>query len=145
MCGKSFHPVLCHIIPSDILRKIAENGTPEQKDRAFRALNISAQMRGRREVLNNIAIVGITPTGTKRRTVFNAQNSTQLPGVLVRGEGSPASPDVTVNEAYNGAGKTYDFFKQVLNRNSIDARGMRLIRPSTTVLNTTTLSGTASR
>jgi len=32
-----------------------------------------------------------------------------------------------VNEAYDGLGATYDFYKEVFNRDSIDGRGMRLI------------------
>jgi Zn-dependent metalloprotease len=125
MCTKS-HLAHCTIIPSHMLRNIAEQGNEEQKDKAFRAMTISSRIRGRRDVLNNIAVIGATPTGTKRRTVYDAQQQISLPGVLRRGEGSPASSDTTVNEAYNGAGKTYDFFKAIFNRNSIDDRGMRL-------------------
>jgi Zn-dependent metalloprotease len=49
-----------------------------------------------------------------------------LPGKLVRREGDPKSRDVAVNEAYDGSGATYDFYKNVFNRNSIDDKGMRL-------------------
>jgi len=66
------------------------------------------------------------PAGTKRRTVYDARNGTRLPGTFARGEGGSASPDATVNEAYDGAGATYDFYLQVLKRNSVDGRGLRL-------------------
>jgi Zn-dependent metalloprotease len=68
----------------------------------------------------------VTPAGEKRRTVYDAQNGTDLPGTLVRGEGDPATDDVAVTEAYDGAGATYDFFNEVYERNSVDDRGLRL-------------------
>ncbi|MDX6693349.1 MAG: hypothetical protein QOF02_952 [Blastocatellia bacterium] len=126
MCGKSEPVGFCSIIPSDILRHIAENGTDEERENAFQALTASSRIRGQRQVLNNIAMVAMTATGTKRRTVYDAKHLSTLPGVLVRSEGSVAGADKSVNEAYDGAGKTYDFFMTVLNRNSIDDRGLRL-------------------
>ena len=46
--------------------------------------------------------------------------------MLVRAEGSAASSDRGVNEAYNGSGTVYDFFNKILKRNSIDGNGLRL-------------------
>jgi Zn-dependent metalloprotease len=46
---------------------------------------------------------------------------------LVRDEGMPPYGDAATNEAYDGLGATYEFFTEVLNRNSIDDRGMRLV------------------
>lgn len=50
----------------------------------------------------------------------------ELPGILVRAEGAPASGDVAVDEAYDGLGATYDFFWKVFDRNSIDDEGLSL-------------------
>lgn len=125
MCTKH-HPVFCSIIPSHILRNIAEKGTEEQRNNAFRAMTMSSRIRGRRDILNNIAMIGATPTGAKRRTVYNAKHDTVLPGALARSENGPANSDTSVNEAFVGAGKTYDFYQAVFNRNSIDDKGMRL-------------------
>jgi Zn-dependent metalloprotease len=66
------------------------------------------------------------PAGTKRRTVYDARTAIRLPGTLVEGEGDPPNPDATVNDAYDSAGTTYDFYFQVLKRNSVDGQGMRL-------------------
>jgi Zn-dependent metalloprotease len=44
----------------------------------------------------------------------------------VRGEGTPDSADIAVNEAYNYAGNTYDFYMNAYQRNSVDGMGMRL-------------------
>ena len=125
---KCFCPV-CYVIPPHILREVAKNGNPEQQDSAFQALTLSAQIRGNREVLSKVATVMLTPAGQKRRNVYDAKNSSDfaaLPGTLVREEGDPPTNDIAVNEAYDGAGATYDFFKEVYNRNSIDDQGLRL-------------------
>ena len=99
---------VCTIIPPYISREISQRGTPEQRAHALRDLSISERVRGRREVLGELRFA--TPAGTKRRTIYDAKNTYDLPGLLVRGEGDPASRDTAVNEAYRGSGATYDFF-----------------------------------
>jgi Zn-dependent metalloprotease len=107
-----------------MLEAIIRNGTPEQRRRALTALSVSERLRGRREIL--AGALAPVPAGEKRRTVYDARHATRLPGVLVRAEGDPDSDDVAVNEAYDGAGSTYDLYFDVYGRNSIDDRGMRL-------------------
>lgn len=126
MCRDSSQFPLCFIIPSHIHEHIARNGNERQKETAFRALTVSSRMRGQREFLTTFAVLATTPTGTKRRTIYDAKNGMTLPGKLVRGEGGPKSADRSVNEAYDGSGKTYDFYLKAFQRNSIDDRGMRL-------------------
>ena len=119
------HPICC-IIPPVILRNLAEKGDEKQRDLAFRAIQISASIRGKRDAIGSFAFAAAVPAGVKRRTIFDAQNKRFLPGKLVRGEGGPKSKDVMVNEAYDGSGKTYDFYMKVFERNSIDGQGLRL-------------------
>lgn len=114
---------VCYVIPPHILDKLAE--TAEHRDRAISAMVASARLRGRRDVLSQFAGIAL-PAGTKRRTIYDAQNQTDLPGTLVRGEGDDAGSDVAVNEAYDSAGDTYDFYMNAYQRNSIDDQGMRL-------------------
>ena len=125
MHSHSSHPVCC-IIPPHILRKVAESGTTKQKAEVFENLALASRLRGQREVIGEIAAFAATPAGTKRRTIYDARHNTRLPGRIVRGEGNAKVKDKTVNEAYDGAGKTYDFYLKVFQRNSIDNRGMRL-------------------
>ena len=117
---------LCSIIPPHILRNIAEHGDAQQRDDAQRALELTAQARGARTMLAEFARAVSLPAGEKRRTIFDAHNTRDLPGKRVRGEGDAAVRDVAVNEAFDGAGKTYDFYKKVYSRNSVDDRGLRL-------------------
>ena len=120
------HGACCFIIPPDILTRLAESDDRATRTEALNSLELSARMRGRREALGGFAAALAVSAGTKRRTVYDAQNARTLPGKLVRGEGDARNKDTAVNEAYDGAGKTYDFFSKVFARNSIDNRGMRL-------------------
>lgn len=115
----------CSIIPPHILRNIAEHGDAEARLDAQRALELTEQTRGTRVALGEVSLMAV-PAGEKRRTMYDAQHSRTLPGKRIRGEGEPAVRDVAVNEAYDGAGRTYDFYKKVYGRNSLDDRGLRL-------------------
>jgi Zn-dependent metalloprotease len=60
------------------------------------------------------------------RTIYDAGKNETLPGTLVRSEGEISKGGLTVSEAYDYSGLTYDFYKNIFNRNSIDTRGMKL-------------------
>jgi Zn-dependent metalloprotease len=93
----------------------------------MRNLTVSAQVRGHRQALTEHAMLRkVTLTEDKERVVYDAENGSTLPGTKVRGEGDPASGDVAVDEAFDGSGATYDLYKEIYGRNSIDDRGMRL-------------------
>jgi len=114
---------ICCILPPHILHKLSEH--PEHRQRALRALAITERLRGRREVFAQFA-AGLS-AGQKRRTIYDAQHQTDLPGTLMRGEGDDKSSlDVAINEAYDFSGATYDFYQNAYNRNSVDGRGLRL-------------------
>ncbi|WP_083901336.1 M4 family metallopeptidase [Azospirillum sp. B4] len=98
---------------------------PAQRQRALHNLYHQGRIRGMRDSMNQFAFAGLA-TGTKRRTIYDAQHGGTLPGTLVRSEGQAATQDLAVNEAYDYAGKTYDFYMDVLKRNSVDNKGMRL-------------------
>lgn len=118
---------LCTIIPSHMLHHLAENGEESVRKSARRTMEFSERLRGQREMLANLGAVALsTPAGVKRRTIYDLEHGTQLPGKIVRGEPAPPTNDKQVNEAYDYSGATYDFYKTVFNRNSIDGRGMRL-------------------
>ncbi len=115
---------ICCIVPPHMVDSVIKNGSDRQRDWALQTLRKSEQFRGRREVVGGVTFMAAA--GVKRRTIYDAQRGMVLPGVLVRGEGDPVSPDPTVNEAYDGAGATYDLYAEIFGRNSIDDRGLRL-------------------
>jgi Zn-dependent metalloprotease len=115
----------CYILPPHILEKLATHPDPKVNGAAQTTHLAIVGMRVQRRMLGAMARKPL-PTGTLRRTVYDAHNDSSLPGSLVRGEGAPATGDKAVNEAYDGAGQTYTFYKEVMKRNSIDDKGMRL-------------------
>ena len=119
------HPILC-IVPPHILKEVTQKGTDRQKEWAWRTLTMSEQVRGQRQALGTIAALGVTPVGQKRRTVYDAEHGDVLPGRLVRAEGDGPTGDSAVDEAFDGAGVTYDLYDQEFGRNSIDDLGLRL-------------------
>jgi len=117
---------LCSIVPPHILRSIAARGDADDRRRAIAALEISLQPRSERQALVMIAGPLILPPLRKRRTVYDAHHGRDLPGVIVRGEGAPRTRDASVNEAYEGAGRTYDFYRRIYGRRSVDDHALRL-------------------
>ena len=124
---------ICCIVPPHMLRELAQKGNESQREWAFQSLALSSRIRGQRDILSSLPVT--TPTGTKRRTVYDGQSGSansanqqgnELPGKPVRNEGDPPTGDPAVNEAYDGAGATYDFYHDVFQRNSVDDKGLRL-------------------
>jgi len=116
---------VCCIVPPYLLDRLAESDDAALRERARQTLVWSERLRGRRAAFAG-GPAGTTSTGMKQRTVYDARHGTNLPGTLVRSEDGPPSPDPVVEEAFKGAGDTYDFYKTVFDRNSIDDRGLRL-------------------
>ncbi len=112
------------IIPPYLLRQIATHGEGEERRFALDTLLATERFRGERSALGEAA-GGVSP-GQKRRTLYDAGHLQKLPGKLVRGESDPAAGDAAVNQAFEGLGATYDFYDEVMKRNSIDGRGQRL-------------------
>lgn len=114
-------------MPPHILRNIAERGDEEDRARAQAALALSDEPRRERQVVALVAsTILIVPRRVKRRTVFDAREGRDLPGRIVRTEGSRRSRDAAADEAYELAGLTYDYFRRNHGRRSLDDRGLRL-------------------
>jgi Zn-dependent metalloprotease len=113
-------------LPPHVLDKLLESKDRRVREAALKTLILSTQIRSRRTLM--AMLPGAASAGTKRRTIYDARNAEPDPpsGTLVRGEGDNPTNDPSVNESYDGLGLTYDFYKQVLNRNSLDGNGMRL-------------------
>lgn len=59
--------------------------------------------------------------------VIEATGTTHMPGMIVPTEGDPADDYRAVDEAHDAARMAYDFYKIVLDRKSINDRGLDLI------------------
>src|SRR5437764_7330124 len=127
---------LCSVIPPHILRHIADDvghASLEMRATAATTLERLQKLGRRKRVVQSataIAAVAAAPRAAvapkKTRNVYDAQHTLRLPGKLVRNEKTTASSDVEVTEAFEGAGKTWDFYANVYNRSSVDGKGLRL-------------------
>src|SRR5437773_3112995 len=128
----------CSIAPPDLLARLAEEGTQEQREAALRTLAVSTAIRARRALLAelvrvpgfdlNALIVPALREG-ENRSVYDVRHggNRALPGMIVRREGDPPVVDAAVNEAYDGVDKTYRLYDDVFDRRSVDGKGLALI------------------
>jgi Zn-dependent metalloprotease len=124
------HGLHC-IVPPYMLEKLSQSSNVKVRTQAIAAIEASAEGRAVRRTLNGLAGLhhGIAATGKKNRLIYDAKglSQIQLPGRLVRSEGSAKTSDAAVNEAYDHSGITYDFYSKIFTRNSLDDKGMALI------------------
>jgi len=115
----------CFIIPEYMNKNIVKKGTEKQKEGAWKNLILTEQLRGRRTVTGLMSSM-FSVSDKLHRTIYDTRNTESLPGKLVRSEGGKSTGGTTVSEAYDYSGLTYDFYKKIFERNSIDTRGMKL-------------------
>jgi len=118
-------PINC-IVPPHMLRKLLTSSDAQIRKSALSTLLATTGMRSSRTLMTEFGLMA-NSVGEKRRTIFDCRNG-GLPAQakLVRGEADKPTADSSVNEAYEALGSTYDFYKSVFSRNSIDGKGMRL-------------------
>ncbi len=116
----------CGIIPDYMLQSIIQKGNASQRASAQQTLAVDAQLRLQRLTQLQAMPAGVQGAGAlnKNRLVYSTAQTNNLPGTLVRSEGQS---DITVDEAYDGLGATFDLFADIYGRNSIDDNGMDLI------------------
>lgn len=128
----------CTVIPPYILEALAASGDPRLEASAQLTLVRDAERRRHRSSPTaapprlDLADLERRPAEaeqerTARRTVFDAQGRTRLPGVSVRSEGQAPTGDPATDEAYDGLGLTHGLFLEVYGRDSLDARGLPLL------------------
>jgi Zn-dependent metalloprotease len=128
MCQFFRDPVQC-IIPPYITERLLRSDDPAVRARAEANVLAATAARARRaRVRAQQPLLDLrTPTPGKRRLLYDAKKTDSLPGTLVRSEGQAPVADPAVNEAFDHAGSTYDFYKAVFNRDSLDDKGLTLV------------------
>jgi Zn-dependent metalloprotease len=119
----------CFIVPLNILRRLATSGDPVLAETAGRTIRLTQSLVAFRAQLSTGAPA---PAAAKReglrRQVFDCRSTTDLPGDPVRSETDTSpSRDKAANEAFDNAGTTWDFYKKVFGRESVDDHGKRLV------------------
>jgi Zn-dependent metalloprotease len=123
---------VCSIAPPDLLARLAERGTPQQREAAARSLALSSAVRAHRSTLTHLVREGVAVAALRtgeRVTVYDARHGEEaaLPGRKVRGTDDPAVADKAVNQAFDGADHTYAFYQDVFGRDSVDDAGLELV------------------
>ncbi|MMZ46225.1 Protease PrtS precursor [compost metagenome] len=113
-------------IPNYLLKELAEKGN----ENAEKTLAVTKEIEEKKaEVKKNLterSVMGING-GQSERLVYNSEKTGEFKRKLVRKEGETPFIDDVVNITYDHCGKTLEYFKQKLNRNSIDGAGMDVI------------------
>ena len=129
-CG-SRHAGTCYILPSSILEQVIKEGKAGQRDKALYTYGLSKRMRGFRRALS-MTRMGLFASGTleKHRIIYDmdhVENEMLLPGRKVRDETGANTGDKEAVNAYKNTGTTFDFYKKIYKRNSLDDKGAILI------------------
>ncbi|MFI9150433.1 M4 family metallopeptidase [Streptomyces sp. NPDC053367] len=113
------------IIPPQLLLRLLKSDDSEVRQTALDTLLTTTRLRGERAVWSSFD--GAPTPGNARRTIFDCHgNRSRSLADHARSEDGPPSGDEAVNRAFEGLGTTRDFYQQVLQRNSLNNRGMRL-------------------
>lgn len=116
------------IVPSYITQHVAKHDT-DQGIRAA-AQGTDDHDQGIRAARAESATTTATATKLTRK-IYSCNGGTRLPGSLIRSEGQKplGTRDRTrdPDECYDGFGDTYNFYKTILGRNSIDNKGLVMV------------------
>ena len=132
----------CHIVPPYLLEALARHPDEHVATCARRSLDRDASLRGLRSPAprhtdsppdHPVEHEAGAPSpnaddGTHpERTVADAHGQETTPGTTVRTEGQAATGDAAADEAYDGLGATWDLYRQVYGRDSLDDHGLPLL------------------
>ncbi|OOZ83449.1 peptidase M4 family protein [Bacillus cereus] len=124
----------CSFIPPSILAHMARAGVDgsqmsikESKDSRTKRKQKTIHVTELEAGFTDNTTVSLQSTGGSRREIYDCQNQWVQRIKLVRSEGEPDTQDDIVNKVYEYSGIVRDYFKNVLNRDSIDNRGLDLI------------------
>ena len=118
------------IVPPYLLEALVRSGHLDA-ERARHTLRIDTQNRQKRAAAQDAAPSKPAARGARaatpqpHRTIFDSSSGTPK---QARAEGQPRSRDASVNRAYDGLGATFDLYRDVYGRNSIDGDGLPLTR-----------------
>jgi len=115
-------------VPPHLLRKLAEHPVASVRQAAIASIGPSAVMRTERRFAgpvsggNKLLLQG----STLARHIYNCRHTQRLPGTPERGEGQGPTGDANCDNAYDGCGVIWKFWK-FLGRNGFDDNGSTLI------------------
>lgn len=119
----------CYFVPPHVQREVAKSTAGPAADKTQLGLAEAARKKRAAALGKAAAAPGLAPvpTGTSRREVFDSGHTNGQRVTLVRAEGQPTTDDADASNAYEYAGLVRRYFYDVLDRNSIDQRGLDLV------------------
>jgi Zn-dependent metalloprotease len=130
-------PLHC-VVPPYMLDAVARHGTEHQRDWALRTLAadgsvrharaVASKARGRKGAREGVdPLAAATAAFVRNRIIWDARGSWEVTGLpRVRDEDDPPTGDPAVDEAFDGFGDTWRFWREVFGRDSIDDESMPL-------------------
>jgi Zn-dependent metalloprotease len=111
-----------------MLEKLSTSGNRDMASAAARTMRITASLQAFRAQLSTGAPTPAAPVRPGlRRQAFDCGGTEDTPGDLVRTENDPPVADVAVNQAFDHAGTSWNFYKQIFGRESVDGHGRTLV------------------
>ncbi|CAN5564476.1 hypothetical protein BH11PSE7_BH11PSE7_13020 [soil metagenome] len=117
---------VCHAVPRKLLQHLAETSDDDRRRALSGQVQHSAKLLGQRASSGKDSASKKVGARPQHRQVFDGQGQTFLPGTLLRAEDASPARDTVANQAYDQVGIALRFFADVLERNSIDGKGMRI-------------------
>jgi Zn-dependent metalloprotease len=124
--SNGYDACVCCALPRNLLKHLAQQADGPDRELLKAQIDHSSQLRAQRATLSKQRSPPHPGRQLLHRQVFDAQGRTFLPGKLLRDEDDPPTRDKQANEAYENVGVAMQFFKNVLGRDSVDGRGMRV-------------------
>jgi len=124
---------MCNFVGNDLLKRIIDEGPQDLRKKAVQNLEISNGLRNVRKTRAGMYAMFISAGTERRREVYDmkhSDNTDELPGnapIRTENDKGPLPNDEDANKAFDGAGHTFDFYKEIFQRTSIDNKGMILI------------------
>jgi Zn-dependent metalloprotease len=122
----------CNFVGNDILKRIINEGPQDLRKKAVQNLEISNGLRNVRKTRAGMYAMFISAGSKRKREVYDmnhSDNTDELPGqgpIRSENDKGPLPNDEDANKAFDGAGHTFDFYKEIFQRTSIDDKGMVL-------------------
>lgn len=117
------YPCRCCIIPEVMVKMMKKEGY----DVEMPNVQLDESIRLRRQSMSFLARAMPATAGHADRDVFDSQNTASTRMKLIRTEGNIVSDDADINAVYENGGIVRDYFKTVLDWNSIDNNGLDLV------------------
>jgi Zn-dependent metalloprotease len=118
---------VCFAVPRRLLTQLADDDDDAAESELLRSqIDHSSKLRARRAARSQQRPEPKPGRKLLARQVYDAGGRTFLPGRLLRDEDDPPTRDKEADRAYENVGIAMQFFKQVLGRDSVDGKGMRI-------------------